>query len=348
MFDEEGVCLACRNNEKKRNYPDEVWRDRKQELRNLCDKYRRSDYDCLIPVSGGKDSHYIVGFMKEEMGMHPLLVNVFEIFTPTEAAMKNWRNISNVFNCDFLQFRVSEDVSRRACRCTFEEFGKPLLLVEQVIYTLPLKFAIQLGIPLLVQGEDPGYEYGTLATEVPTLSRHRESIVKYADLSFWETRGFKQEELGFLRFPQDTGNYPLSIPLGYYDLWDGCRHLEFAKRHGFRDLAHEWHREGTFENYDGIDSIGWIVSFWLKYVKFGFARATDMACRQIREGRITRKEAIELVKQYDHILDQKALDDFLSFTGYSVREFWDIVEKFWNKDIFEKRNGSWVKKVCVS
>lgn len=83
---------------------------------------------------------------------------------------------------------------------------------------------------------------------------------------------------------------------------------------------------------------------WLKYPKFGHARATDVACYWIRNGYITREEGIELVKKHDHILDQRALEDFLQFTGYTVREFWGIVEKFWNRKIFEKKNGTWKLK----
>ena len=135
--------------------------------------------------------------------------------------------------------------------------------------------------------------------------------------------------------------------MSYYDPWDGFYHQQLARQWGFQDLTHEWQREGAFENFDQIDSIGWIMALWLKFPKFGFARATDLACRWIREGRITRDRAIELVNKYDHVLDQKVLDDFLRFTGYSVREFWNIVEKFWNKELFEKRGGIWVKKYPI-
>ena len=342
LFDEDGICLACRNYERRKTID---WDARFEELKSLVNKFKRTDgyYDCVIPVSGGKDSHYLVYMMKEVLGMNPLLVNVSDPFTHTEAGEKNLHNISNTFNCDIIQFRISENVFRRAVRSNFEEFGHPLILVEQAIYIIPLGIASRMMIPLLVQGEDPNVEYGTLADEEPTLTRHYANILRPFDIEFWLSRGFETKELNCLNLPTNLNDVH-AIPLSYYESWNGVHHMEVAKRYGFRDLSHEWIREGAFENYDQIDSIGWIMALWLKFPKFGFSRATDIACRWIREGRITRNEAIELINKYDPVLDQKVLDDFLNFTGYSVREFWDIVERFWNKDIFEKKDGLWIRR----
>ena len=322
------------------------WNDRYAQLCSLANKFRREDgnYDCLIPVSGGKDSHYLVYMMREVLGMNPLLVNVSDPFTHTEAGIKNLRNISETFNCDLIQFNISPDLFRRAVRSNFEEFGHPLILVEAAIYTVPARIAIDLGIPFLIQGEDPNYEYGSVVEESPTSLYHIQKILNAVDLKFWTDRGFAKRELNSILSPTiPDWFYP--IFMSYYDPWDGITHMEVAKRYGFRDLTHEWDREDAFESYDQIDTVGWRMALWLKYPKFGFSRATDIACRWIREGRITRDEAIELVNEYDHILDQKVLDDFLLLTGYSVREFWDIVEGFWNRDIFEKVNGVWRKKL---
>lgn len=343
-FDENGVCLACRNYDSRK---DIGWDARFNELEKLADLYRRKDgaYDCLVPVSGGKDSHYIVYIMKEILGMNPLLVNVWDPFTHTKAGIENLRNISNTFNCDIFQFRISENLFRRAVRSNFEEFGHPLILVEAAIYTVPFKLAIDTSIPFLVQGENPNYEYGTEAIDQSTSSNHIKQVMQAVDLKFWTDRGFSKCELNLILPPSsDKAKSIFPIFLSYYVPWIGWEHYKVAKRYGFRDLTHEWIREGNIESYDQIDTIGWLMALWLKWPKFGFSRATDIACRWIREGKVTREEAIVLVKNHDHILDQNVLDDFLAFTGYSIREFWDIVERFWNRDIFEKVNGIWKKK----
>lgn len=135
------------------------------------------------------------------------------------------------------------------------------------------------------------------------------------------------------------------IFLSYFIPWDGYRNYEVAKKYGFKDLTHEWHREGYVEHYDQIDSVAYLINAWMKYPKFGFARATDVVGYWRRSGLINKEKALELINEHDHKLDQRVLDDFLSFAGYSDKEFWNIVENFWNKDIFEKKDGLWQPKV---
>lgn len=111
----------------------------------------------------------------------------------------------------------------------------------------------------------------------------------------------------------------------------------------FRDLVHEWQREHTPEWFDQIDSIAYLVHPWLKYPKFGHATATDYASKFIRYGLINREEGIRLVKKYDHRLDQRAVENFCAFAGYTLREFYIIVDGFYNRELFEKdRYGQWV------
>jgi len=134
------------------------------------------------------------------------------------------------------------------------------------------------------------------------------------------------------------------IYLSYFVPWDGYRNYIIAKQHGFRDLSHEWKREGYLEDYDQIDSVAFLMNSWMKYPKFGFSRATDVAGYWVRSGKITTKEAARLIKENDHKLDQRILDDFLNFTGYTDKEFWAVVEKFWNRDLFKKEHGVWALK----
>jgi hypothetical protein len=132
--------------------------------------------------------------------------------------------------------------------------------------------------------------------------------------------------------------------MSYFVPWDDERNYEIAKRYGLKDLHHEWRREGFIEDYSQIDSLAYIVHLWMKHPKFGFSRATDITARWIRKGTLTRAEARKLVTEHDHKLDQRAMEDFISFMGYRPRQFWDIVERFWNPDIFEKIDGIWRKK----
>jgi len=347
IFDGEGICQACRNHEKRSQVD---WGARLDELKALCDKHRRSDggYDCVIPVSGGKDSHFLTYMMTVEMGMNPLAITVADPFSKTEAGLNNLENLGEGFGRDRILFHLSPDLFRRVTQLPTERFGEPLRFVEAAIYTVPSKLAISLGIPLVVYGENGAYEYGNTDVESPSARDGIMRKFKNANFDFWLENGVKREELNaIVPPPPEKVEDHLSFDpvfMSYFVPWDGRRHYEVGRRFGFKDLTHEWRREGNIENYDQVDSVAYIVHSWMKYPKFGFARATDIASRWVRDGRISRDEAIRLVMEYDGNLDQRAMDDFNHFLGYTTRKYWDVVEKFWNPELFETDGVLWKLK----
>jgi N-acetyl sugar amidotransferase len=350
IFNEDGVCQACKNHEKQKDID---WNARFDELKSLCDKYRRMDgrYDCIIAVSGGKDSTYLTYIMKERMDMNPLLVCVTDPFTHTEAGKHNLNNLKESFNCDLFVFHLSTDLFRRATKIGFEELGEPLRFIESTIYTIPFKLSVALDIPLLVFGENAAYTYGTTIEDDYSVTKyifagHSAAAEKLGNeiKDFWINRGISEKELNSIILPsmEDMERVkPEPIFMSYFVPWDDEKNYQIAKKYGFKDLHHEWRREGTIEDHGQIDSIAYIVHLWMKYPKFGFSRTTDIASRWVRQNKITREEGIKLVMRYDHRLDQRAMDDFITFMGYNPRRFWEIVEKFWNKKIFEEDDGIW-------
>jgi len=132
------------------------------------------------------------------------------------------------------------------------------------------------------------------------------------------------------------------IYLSYFVFWNSYQHYNFAKSRGFHDLTHEWKRTHHIEDYDQVDSRAYLVHSWLKYPKFGHATATDYAARLIRYGLISRDEGIRLVKEHDHKLDPLALSDFCNFLGYRESEFWKVVDRFYDPNLFYKNeSGEW-------
>lgn len=345
ILDNEGICQACRHYEQRKMVD---YDSRFEELKKLADKYRKDDgsHDCIIAISGGKDSHFQVYVLKELLGMNPLLVSVSDPFSKTRAGEHNFQNIAEAFSCDIVALHQNPSLVRKMVRIAFEEMGSPTWPIDRAIYTFPLKMAIRWKIPLVVYGENVSWEYGGVLQKETYSARDqiKNDVVKTIDWDFWFDRGISQKEIEMLRNPTDeeiesAGLEP--IYLSYFIPWDGYRNFQIAKRYGFRDLSHEWKREGFIEDYDQVDSIAYLVHPWLKYPKFGFARATDVVGYWIRSGRINKNEGAQLIRDHDHKLDQRALDDFLQFTGFTDREFWNIVDKFYNRDIFEKVDGVW-------
>ena len=284
----DGVCLACINHETNKtiDYDSRFFR-----FKMLCNSYKDiKPYNCIIAVSGGKDSHYITYVVKEKLGLTPLLVNVVDPFTKTQVGLDNLRNLTEVFDCSLYTFTPSPKNMKESIKKDFHDDLIPLRYLERLIYTMPPYFGKCLGIPLIFYGEYSPYFYGE--TEV--------------DRGF--TEHFKP------------------IYLSYYTGWDDERNLEIAMKYGFKKLEHA--REGLIENYSQIDSVAYLIHVWCKYPKFGFGRVTDIASRWVRKGKISREEGMELVLKYDYILDDKILQDFLQFTGYSNAEFWEIVNRF--------------------
>lgn len=159
-FNEEGICGGCLVAEKKELID---WDDRFKQLGQLCDKYRGvngEEADCIVPVSGGKDSHYQVYIMKEKMGMHPLLVKVEDNFRATEAGNYNLKNISEAFGCDIISLKPNIRAQKNLTRKMFESHGMPTWSIDRAIYSFPIYLGIKLGIQLIVYGENTAYEYG--------------------------------------------------------------------------------------------------------------------------------------------------------------------------------------------
>lgn len=350
IFDGEGVCQACRAEERKDNTD---WTARREALHALCDRHRgrygKGSFDCVIAVSGGKDSHTQVQVFKEEMGMHPLLVSVEDNFTMTEAGKHNLRNLSEAFGCQIVSLKPNIRAQKALMRICFEKWGKPTWYLDRLIYTYPLRMAQAFRLPLVVYGENISYEYGGVQrVETPSAL---EQINNGAAEDIPEAEllgpGVEAEDLAWCRMtPDDLAAFPLEpVYLSYYMRWSSYANYIRAKQLGFHDLTHEWQREHTPEWFDQIDSMAYLVHPWLKYPKFGHASATDYASKFVRYGLITRDEAVALVKKHDHRVDQRAVEDFCRFAGYSLREFYAIVDTFYNRELFAKdRHGQWALK----
>lgn len=348
----EGVCSACINYAKQKKTD---WDKRKKELEEVCAKYRNSNgngYDCAISVSGGKDSHFQVYYMKEVMKMNPVLLSVGNIDW-TDTGKKNLANLSDTFSCDVISIMPNHNVARIMSKKAFSMIGAPTWYADALIYAYPYRMAMKLGLKLLVYGENVNYTYGgKYNKETPSaMMQPLNDVVKPLWKEWFKDGEITEKDLESARQPsieecKKAGLEP--IYLNYFVPWDSHHNYEVAKRWGFRHLGHEYVREGTLEQYNQIDSISYLLNQYLKYPKFAHASATEMASRWIRAGLKTREEMIPFVKQYDRNLDQGIVDKFCDFTGMGSREFWKTMDKWYNRDFFDQdKDGVWHEKFEV-
>lgn len=309
----DGVCLACKNYENRKNID---FAGRQKLLKTICEKRiaEKDEYDCVCPVSGGKDSTMIVSELVK-LGMKPLLVTVTDEFTTTKAGAHNIKNIAERFNLDHILFRHAPQTFRKQTLKDFENELHPLKWIEEKIYSTPKKIAKLYNIPLVFYGENSNYEYGT------------------------------SENLDLLH-PSSDEETKVYFFYAFYP-YNECKNMENAKKYGFKDLddCDEWFRQGNIENFTQIDSIAYIIQLWTKFPKFGFQRVGDMTSRMLRKNQITKQQADLLIKERDYICDPAAKRDFCNIIGITEKYFDEIVDKHANKEILVKDvNGVWRRR----
>jgi N-acetyl sugar amidotransferase len=348
-FDSYGVCYPCLYADERKTVD---WADRMTDLQMLLahhsTRHANDPYDCVVAVSGGKDSHVQVAILRD-LGMRPMLVSVGDWFGKTKVGQKNFEAMCNANNCDSLLFRQSPALMRKMVKTAFLEVGSPTWPIDAAIYSVPLRAAQMLGVELVVYGEDIAATYGGPGVVGGPSARRQidNDVVKPLDANWWLARGITLPEM--LTYPPAEVVENLEpFYLGYYIPWSGADNYMAAQATGFRSCDGEWGRGGCIENYDQIDSIGYMVHPWLKYPKYGHARATDVASNWIREGRITRDEGVDLVLANDHILDDWAADDFCRFTGITTDYFYAHIDTIYNLELFTKTGGNWSLKNPVS
>ncbi len=346
-FDEEGVCYPCRVAEKQKKVD---WKKRWDELEKLADKYRNINgdyYDCVIAASAGKDSYYQTYIFKEKLQMNPLIVSVNN-FSWTKTGEHNWNNLLSEFGVDAHIMSLNPHVCKSLFRKALEKLGSPTWYFDRAIYAYPYQTAVKLNIPLVIYGEDTNYLYGGPHTEeTPSaIKQITNDVAKPVPWDVWLDEKITMRDVNPAIFPTLEQIKKVKLDpqfLSYYLPWSGYKNMEFARTRGFKTLddTGEWKRDGYLEQYDQIDSLGYLTHTWFKFPKFGHQRVTEVGSLWIREGRMTREKVVEKVLEEDWKLDKKMLKDFLEYINYNESDFWKVVDRFANRDIVEKRDGVW-------
>ncbi|MBT73528.1 MAG: pseudaminic acid biosynthesis protein PseA [Gammaproteobacteria bacterium] len=350
VFDEEGVCDACRSAEKKCSDID--WQKRREELIKTLRQYKNEEgtwWDCIIPVSGGKNSCYQAYKMKYEYGMNPLLVN----FIPCEMTDIGNRNLLFLrdLGFDIIQVGANRKIYREMSRKGFFDLGDCCWPEHIGLFTTPFKVAIQYNIPLIVYGENSQFEYGGPQSwrEKNTLNRNwlEQFQMLGCRISDLIDEGVDKKDLLMFQYPSEEELKRVGVTavfLGYYVFWDNKTQAEEMIKIGF-EVNPDGPCEGGYFNFENLDC-KWIGGLhdYMKFLKYGYGRATDQLCNEIRLGRLERDKALRLAKELEGKLPKKYHQDYLQFIRCTEKEYRDNLDKFTNKKIFKTyKNGNLVK-----
>jgi N-acetyl sugar amidotransferase len=341
-FNNEGICGACLWYEEKKIID---WNLREKELSDIADwaKQKSKDYDCVIGVSGGKDSTKQAITARDRLGLHCLLVNN-EPENISEVGRQNIENLKQL-GFDVISVRPNPIVMKTLMRKDFFEYLNPIKITEYTLWSATYIIAEKFDIPLIIQGENGGLTLGIsntglgkgpnalLANQTSSLQSGLDEYVNTKDLKlrdfFWYV--YDKEKLENMDIRGIWLNY-------YLKEWSNSGNAEFAKKYGlsFRPADTDPNSIGTYVKYSQLDSDLVQLNQMFKSIKLGFGQCADHANYDLRDGLITRKEAIDLVLKYDGKCSQEYISSFCSYLHISVDDFWKTVEKFrgpmWSKD----------------
>ena len=350
-FNEIGLCSACIAAEKKDKGID--WESLKFDFEKIINNYKKDGvgYDCLIPVSGGKDSTYQAYFMKEVYGMNPLCV-CFETTYATDLGNENLDNLTRL-GIDVIHFKKNHLVYKSMVVESFKRIGDEMWPNHIGIFTIPVMFAVKMNIPLIIWGENPQMEYGGPdLRSVKSRVLNRKWLEEFGGLlgnrieDMIGVNGITTKELTPYFYPSDEEIDRVGVTglfLGSYFFWDARKQLEIIKEKGFK-IKKDGPIEGTYTNYENLDERLVGLHDYLKYVKYGFGRATDHACIDIRNKRMSREDGIQKVIRYDGKYPSYGVKSFIEYSGLSKREIDDIIDSFTNPILFKQsENGAFAR-----
>lgn len=350
IFDDDGVCGACRMQEEFDRLTPEFWKKKEERFVEVADWARgiaKGNYDCIVPVSGGKDSYYQVHTVKK-YGLKPLLVTYHgNNYLPE--GQGNLDRMREQLGVDHVVFGPSVETLIKLNRLGFKKMGDNNWHAHAGIKTYPMHIATKFGIPLVVWGEVTWSISGTFLPDDYT--EYNKRFVLEHDLRGYTAsdmieneEGLTEKDLVWLQFPSDEAIAQIrGIYIGNFFKWDPNVHAKDMQReYGFEFARQSFERTyRRMSNLDDMHENG--VHDYLKFVKFGYGRATDHASKDIRTGYMTREEGVEMVRRYDSVKPRRDLARWLDYVGMEEEEFDRIADTFRDSRVWHKEGGEWCK-----
>ncbi len=341
IFDKDGVCDACRNKETKIN-----WTNRRNKFLKIVSKIKnknKNNYDCVIPVSGGKDSTWQV-ITAINFGLKPLCVT----WRSPARNKIGQRNLNNMINLgvDHIDYSINSKVEKYFTLKCFKKYGNPLIPMHMALHAIPVRIAIEKKIPLILWGENSADEYGGKKSlkgmKMSNLWRKKFGVNEGTSATHWVDKQIKLKDMAPYILPSHKEikkNKINELFLGYFFKWSPKRMFNFSIKYGFK--AAKKPKTGIYNFADIDDKFLVTIHHWMKWYKFGFSRKWDNLSIEIREGKISRSRALSLIKKNKESLPQKEILEFCKYLSISKKEFFKIAQRFRNKKIWNYSNKTW-------
>lgn len=333
-FDEMGICTACRSSEQKMHIN---WKEREEELRKILNQAKEkagNGYDCILPISGGKDSFFQAHVLTKVYGMKPLAVT-FSHNWFSETGYYNLQRCLEVFNLDHIMFTPNRDLVNRIAKKSLEMIGDTCWTCHSGVGAFPLHIACKFNIPLLIYGESIAEDSGRASYYDPVRKFDREYFTKVSakvepkDMvcDYLSSKDLYPFEVPSAEECEEKGVF--GIHLGDFIFWDEERQTEFVRdEYGWKETE----IEGAYKGYKSAECVMAGMHDFTCYLKRGYGRATFQASVDIRKGLLTREEGMRIASEIDPVRPE-ALDYYLKCTGLSEEEFYATMRKLRHEKI---------------
>jgi N-acetyl sugar amidotransferase len=350
FFNEDGVCSVCYL--KEMDEKGEInWRERDAEIKEIVEWGRynsKSSYDCIVTVSGGKDSLRQAVFVRDELKINPLLVSV--VYPPEQLTERGAQNLENLISLGFdvITVGLNPQIHKKLMKTCLYKFSNLFNAAEMALYAIPIHAAIAHSIPLVFLGENPahtiGEKHGKLDGDASQMRKSNTLMDGKADIFFDEYT--TQQNLHFYNYPSEEDVEAADLKLvylGYYIKdWSGWNNGEFAKERGLKVRTDAPENTGDLWGISALDDDFRLVNQEIKFTKFGFGHVTDQVMERIHAGVMSRDEGLELIKKYDGKCHPKYVERLCNYLEMSTNEFWKVVNQ--TREHGSLKEGSMISK----
>lgn len=354
-FTDDGFCPPCDVYLNRATIDWEENRNYLEEIVSFGKSNKKSGYDCIIGVSGGKDSTRQALYVKENLGMNPLLVSLN--YPPEQMSPTGARNLSNLINLGFdcVNVSCSPIIWKKLMRSAFFRFGNWAKATEIALFSSVPRMAIAYQIPLIWWGENAAIQLGDLGMKGST--EYDGNRLKYGNtlaggnIDWIYEEGFLKKQVIQYKYPTDEELSRANIRIVFLaPFWKDFSVFMNGNVSALRglDVKQVSINDADFWGTSMLDEDFFTLNMMIKWLKFGFGRASDNVNEEIRFGRMSREEGINLVNKFDGKCPQNVIETFCKYIEIDVLQFWEVVDKFVDFKLFEKKGiGVYQKRFKV-